>query len=94
MPHTTEEHTAENICTIVNQCKTELEEIGAKVQGLISDNEVKMISVREKFEKQEKDREHFLSCPGDPPHAIQLVIGDVLSSDFFKEVFSISIFIK
>lgn len=74
-------HTSNNLLQDLNEKTKELQDIGAKVIGCISDNENKMIKVREEFEK-----EHLVPCPGDPPHAIQLVIGDIIQHQSFSAV--------
>lgn len=47
-----------------------------------------MRTLQESFEQKEKLIGNFVSCPGDPPHAIQLVIRNILNSESFKEVVS------
>jgi hypothetical protein len=46
------------------------------VRGLISDNEPKMVNIREQFKADynKPEEKSIVSCPGDPPHALQLVV--------------------
>lgn len=44
------------------------------MRGLISDNEVKMRIVREQFKVDYNKANNVVSCPGDPPHALHLVL--------------------
>jgi nucleoside diphosphate kinase len=85
--HLEEEHSAENITLELDKDIASLAtvstlvspltviQLGVKVRGLISDNEAKMKSVREQFKADHTDPlAHIVSCPGDPPHALQLVV--------------------
>jgi len=49
--HDTEPHTSENILKELNIVERELEQMGVEVIGLITDNEPKMVKVREDFEE-------------------------------------------
>jgi len=44
------------------------------VNGLISDNENKMKNVREQFKADYSKPNHVVSCPGDAPHGLNLVV--------------------
>jgi hypothetical protein len=48
--------------------------MGVRVNGLISDNENKMRGVREQFKADYSKPDHVVSCPGDAPHALNLVV--------------------
>lgn len=46
------------------------------MRGIITDNEPKMVNVRQQFKADYNKPEEgiVVSCPGDPPHALQLVV--------------------
>lgn len=80
--HGTETHSSENIITHVNECEAFLKTHGIHLNGIVSDNEPKMRKVRQEFYNDRGgDPANVFASPGDPPHALQLVIGDILTSD-------------
>jgi hypothetical protein len=82
LTHGTEVHSANNILKHLAECKQELLQNGISVNGIISDNEEKMKKVRKEFYRSHaSEPNNVVSAPGDPPHALQLVIGDFLKSD-------------
>lgn len=93
VPHLTEPHTSENILTVVTQCQDELPP-GVVVRGLITDNEEKMRTLRDRFESKERAKGNFVSCPGDPLHAIQLVICETLKLPQFEKIVSDANFVS
>ncbi len=70
----------------LNNVERELKQIGVEIIGLITDNEPKMVKVRGDFEEQHRLMEKHIACPGDPPHALQLVIGDVLTHKLWENI--------
>jgi hypothetical protein len=76
--HLDEAHTSERMLEIASECVSELATIGVETRGLITDNEEKMKKLRQDFYNKFNTPDHVVSCPGDPPHAIQLIIGEVL----------------
>jgi len=87
--HLTEPHTSENILKVLLDCEKELPS-GVTTCGAITDNEPKMRKVRELYEQHHRVSGNFISCPGDPPHALQLVARDTLSLPAFQNVVSTS----
>jgi hypothetical protein len=45
-----------------------------------------MLKVRRDFYNQEKEKGNHVSCPGDPPHAVQLIIKQILDLPLFQKV--------
>ncbi|MGZ4851495.1 MAG: hypothetical protein ACXV2C_08975 [Candidatus Bathyarchaeia archaeon] len=82
--HREEPHTAENILDHLDTCVTELKKLDVTVRALITDNEEKMKKVRIAFYNKYNTGERVMFCPGDPPHALQLVINDILDFPQFK----------
>lgn len=92
--HGTEKHSSDNILQDVNKCVDELSEIDVKPAGLITDNEEKMKSVRTSFYKKHNEENLIengwapvnpVAAPGDPPHALQLVVKDVMEHHDFAQ---------
>jgi len=92
IPHYTEEHTAENLMTHLSACVDELEKLGSSVSGIINDNEPKSGAVRQKF--HEKYHDKIVFTPGDAPHALQLVVRDIIEKvESHKKVNDNAIFV-
>jgi len=82
VPHYTEQHTAENLMETITECAVKLEEINTRISGLINDNENKSMLLRQKF--NDKYKNVVVHTPGDPPHAAQKVVQDIIESNTFK----------
>jgi hypothetical protein len=66
----------------ITVCEQQLLTNRVCVNGIISDNEEKMKKVCHKFYiSRSGDPNKVVASPGDPSHALQLVIGDFLTSD-------------
>lgn len=78
--HGVEKHSSENILREVDSCVDQLKQQNISTVGLISDNEAKMLLLRRTF--YNKYHNDNVATPGDPPHAIHLVVKDVL--DLYK----------
>lgn len=72
--HLEEQHTAPNILKIIDAEVMQLTSMGIGVRGLITDNEAKMVNVRDQFRVDYSAPGLIVSCPGDPPHALQLIV--------------------
>lgn len=80
--HGTEAHTADNILQHISAYEERLNANGVWVNGVMSDNEEKMKKVRSDFYRDHAGNpNNVVASPGDPPHALQLVIGDFLKSE-------------
>jgi len=66
----------------ITECAVKLEEINTRISGLINDNENKSMLLRQKF--NDKYKNVVVHTPGDPPHAAQKVVQDIIESNTFK----------
>jgi hypothetical protein len=89
MPHLQEPHTSVEILRITNKCVAELKAINVETRGLITNNEEKMQKVPKEFHNQHNSQTpggQVVSYPGDPPHALQLVVGETLRFPEFEDI--------
>eukprot|EP01127_Copromyxa_protea_P010323 TRINITY_DN2511_c0_g1_i5.p1 TRINITY_DN2511_c0_g1~~TRINITY_DN2511_c0_g1_i5.p1 ORF type:complete len:594 (-),score=80.92 TRINITY_DN2511_c0_g1_i5:2252-4033(-) len=99
--HTTEKHTTENLVDKMVECVNELEEANVGVKGIISDNEIKMVTFRQRMKQKYDENEivtrvrkyPFFAIPGDAPHGLQLVLGDIFDTPQGKELLQSAQFI-
>lgn len=85
----TDPQDAEHILEDLEEVKREIEGLGLRVKGVISDNESKMKNVRTAFASKYAGT----FCAGDPPHALQLVLGDIFEDDWVKGIVATSNFL-
>ena len=62
--HTTEVHSTENILREINTCTAELAAIGVSVRGVTSDNEPKMVEVRNRYHDIHNTPTNIIVTPG------------------------------
>eukprot|EP01127_Copromyxa_protea_P013968 TRINITY_DN381_c0_g1_i18.p1 TRINITY_DN381_c0_g1~~TRINITY_DN381_c0_g1_i18.p1 ORF type:complete len:373 (-),score=46.18 TRINITY_DN381_c0_g1_i18:722-1840(-) len=93
--HNEEAHTSDLILEEIDGVVSSLSKIGVKVRGIISYNEQKMLSVRQQFAADATEiLDQVVSCPGDPPHALQLVVKDIKSLPDFEKICADSNFLQ
>jgi hypothetical protein len=79
--HGTEVHSAANILQHITDCEQDLLQRGVRANGVMSNNKEKIKKVRSDFYNNHlNDPNNVVASPRDPPHVLQLVIGDFLNN--------------
>jgi len=84
--HKTEKQSSDVLFKDLQVCTNNLKNMGVTVKGVITDNEKKMLKVRSKFGLMGDGVQR--ATPGDPAHALQLVLKDILTHPDFEVVVS------
>jgi len=64
VPHYTEDHTAQNLLSVVDECVQELEDMNSTVCGIINDNEPKSLCLRNLFREKYYHNTKHVHTPG------------------------------